>query len=691
MDGTEEGTVWDGGNTSYHLEKVVGNGAFGIVWRARSAEGETVAIKKVLLDRRYHNRELQMMKVMDHENVVKLRHYFEKQGRKKDEIYLHLVMDFLPETIRSVALQHHKRRKRFAVDHIRAYLWQTFRALEYIHARRICHRDIKPDNLLCDPATLKCRLCDFGCSKARTAARAAPQPAALPTRRARRARPTRAQVLVKGQPNVSYICSRYYRAPELMFGASEYAVGVDVWSVGTILMELLLGHLPFQGQDSTQQHLVEIMKLLGTPSERDMQAMHATCSADDLPKLKPFPWDRIFPPNTASEATDLAQRLLRYDPDQRLTASQTLAHPFFDGAQQLIDGSANSAEGGAPNPPSRSSSQSAKGNSGAEWEKRLNKCYDELERSGSGLAKLEGAVLRKLEASVNVEQPPAAIARQIAATVRDEISAGLKARDEALRTAQKRLIAEARQLQLSLPLEAGAASEEGGADAGVADSGDAERVEAELAAEERANEAALAQSDREKADLLAQIRSVQEQIARYQGGDANGAGGGGAGPPAVRASGSQTDDEARAPGYGRRAVAAAPTRVGSLFDQHQMAGASPLQGRAASGEGSKGLGGAHLMAHTDNLGQVTPLSSFSPAGGDNARHSPLSMQRTSSAGCAEQAPNQRQSPENEAPAPRALTPVPCPRARRRGRRSGRDRLAEGAAAPTEAADATGNP
>ena len=244
MDGTEEGTVWDGGNTSYHLEKVVGNGAFGIVWRARSAEGETVAIKKVLLDRRYHNRELQMMKVMDHENVVKLRHYFEKQGRKKDEIYLHLVMDFLPETIRSVALQHHKRRKRFAVDHIRAYLWQTFRALEYIHARRICHRDIKPDNLLCDPTTLKCRLCDFGCSK----------------------------VLVKGQPNVSYICSRYYRAPELMFGATEYAVGVDIWSVGTILMELLLGHLPYQGQDSTQQHLVEIMKLLGTPTDRDLQA-----------------------------------------------------------------------------------------------------------------------------------------------------------------------------------------------------------------------------------------------------------------------------------------------------------------------------------------------------------------------------------------------------------------------------------
>ena len=166
-EGVEEGTVWDGGGHRYHLEKVVGNGAFGIVWRARSEDGEVVAIKKVMLDRRYHNRELQMMKVMEHENVVRLRHYFEKAGRKKDETFLHLVMDYLPETIRSVALKHHKRARRFHVDHIKAYLCQTFRALEYIHARRICHRDIKPDNLLCDPATLKCRLCDFGCSKVR--------------------------------------------------------------------------------------------------------------------------------------------------------------------------------------------------------------------------------------------------------------------------------------------------------------------------------------------------------------------------------------------------------------------------------------------------------------------------------------------------------------------------------------------
>ncbi|KAF9620523.1 hypothetical protein IFM89_013144 [Coptis chinensis] len=48
-------------------------------------------------------------------------------------------------------------------------------------------------------------------------------------------------VMVPGEPNISYICSRYYRAPELIFGAIEYTTAIDMWSVGCVLPELLLG------------------------------------------------------------------------------------------------------------------------------------------------------------------------------------------------------------------------------------------------------------------------------------------------------------------------------------------------------------------------------------------------------------------------------------------------------------------
>lgn len=124
-----------------------------------------VAIKKVILDRRYHNRELEMMKQLDNEFVIVLLNSFEKPGRKPDETYLHLVMEYLPETIRSVAMSYHKQRLRFPTDHVRAYLYQALRALEYIHGMRICHRDLKPDNFLVDPLRLRLKLIDFGCAK----------------------------------------------------------------------------------------------------------------------------------------------------------------------------------------------------------------------------------------------------------------------------------------------------------------------------------------------------------------------------------------------------------------------------------------------------------------------------------------------------------------------------------------------
>ena len=71
---------------------------------------------------------------------------------------------------------------------------------------------------------------------------------------------TSAKQLVRGEPNVSYICSRYYRAPELIFGATDYTSNIDIWSAGCVLAELLLGQPIFPG-DSGVDQLVEIIKV----------------------------------------------------------------------------------------------------------------------------------------------------------------------------------------------------------------------------------------------------------------------------------------------------------------------------------------------------------------------------------------------------------------------------------------------
>lgn len=68
------------------------------------------------------------------------------------------------------------------------------------------------------------------------------------------------QVLVPKEPNISYICSRYYRAPELIFGATDYTTAIDMWSVGCVMAELLLGQPLFPGESGVDQ-LVEIIKV----------------------------------------------------------------------------------------------------------------------------------------------------------------------------------------------------------------------------------------------------------------------------------------------------------------------------------------------------------------------------------------------------------------------------------------------
>ena len=81
------------------------------------------------------------------------------------------------------------------------------------------------------------------------------------------------ELYFQGEPNVSYICSRYYRAPELIFGATDYTCQIDVWSAGCVLAELLLGQPIFPG-DSGVDQLVEIIKILGTPTREQIREMN---------------------------------------------------------------------------------------------------------------------------------------------------------------------------------------------------------------------------------------------------------------------------------------------------------------------------------------------------------------------------------------------------------------------------------
>jgi len=286
---------------NYATERVVGNGSFGVVIQATCLEtAETVAIKKVLQDKRFKNRELQIMKMVDHPNIVKLKQCFYSHN-EKDETYLHLVLEYVPDTVYRISKSYSKNNQRMPPIFVKLYTYQMCRAMGHIHKYGICHRDIKPQNLLVNTENHQLKLCDFGSAK----------------------------VLVPGEPNISYICSRYYRAPELIFGAIDYTSAIDVWSIGCVLAELMLGQPLFPGESGVDQ-LVEIIKVLGTPTKEEIHAMNPNYTEFKFPQIKAHPWAKVFSKRMPPDAVDLVGRLLQYAPQKRVTCHQAMTHPFFD-------------------------------------------------------------------------------------------------------------------------------------------------------------------------------------------------------------------------------------------------------------------------------------------------------------------------------------------------------------------------
>ncbi|KAH7315022.1 hypothetical protein KP509_21G030800 [Ceratopteris richardii] len=287
---------------SYLAERIVGTGSFGVVFQAKCLEtGETLAIKKVLQDKRYKNRELQIMHMLDHPNVVTLKHCF-YSNTEQGELYLNLVMEYVHETVYRISKHYTRANQRMPLIYVKLYTYQICRALAYIHnALGISHRDIKPQNLLVNPHTHQLKLCDFGSAK----------------------------MLVNGEQNIAYICSRYYRAPELIFGAVHYTTAIDIWSLGCVMAELLLGQPLFPGDNSVDQ-LVEIIKVLGTPTREEIKCMNPSYTDHKFPQIKAHPWHKIFSKRVPPDAVDLISRLLQYSPNLRCTALDACAHPFFD-------------------------------------------------------------------------------------------------------------------------------------------------------------------------------------------------------------------------------------------------------------------------------------------------------------------------------------------------------------------------
>ena len=296
---------------TFSILSIIGHGTFGVVYRAKEEKtGEIFAIKRVFQDKKYKNRELEILKELNHPNVINLKHYFytktEKEG-KEPEIFLNCVMDYFPQTLSRILSVNFQSRKQLDPFIAKLYAYQMMLSLKYLHSKGIAHRDIKPQNILVEPKTNKIKVCDFGSAKK----------------------------LIQGQKSISYICSRFYRAPELIFGATDYTNQIDVWSMGCVISELVLGRPMFPGATTSDQ-LVEIIRILGTPTKDDICSMNPHFKDHKFPDVKPIPFEKLFKNRIIPEHfLDLLSKLLVYNPQIRLTPEKALEHAYFDEIKKI--------------------------------------------------------------------------------------------------------------------------------------------------------------------------------------------------------------------------------------------------------------------------------------------------------------------------------------------------------------------
>lgn len=266
------------------------------------SDDRKVAIKKVLQDKRYKNRELQILRKLKHCNIVSLYYYFYSTSSKPNETYLNLIQEYIPQTLSRLIKHYWRIRQIIPLVYVKLYSFQLLRGLAYIHNQGVCHRDIKPQNLLIHPDQGLLKICDFGSAK----------------------------MLNPDEPNVSYICSRYYRAPELIFGATHYTVQIDMWSAGCVIGELLLGRPLFPGESGVDQ-LVEIIKVLGTPTREQIHEMNPHYSEFKFPNIQGCSWEKLIRNrSTNTAAFYVLGKLLVYSPKTRMTACNILSCCFFN-------------------------------------------------------------------------------------------------------------------------------------------------------------------------------------------------------------------------------------------------------------------------------------------------------------------------------------------------------------------------
>ncbi|XP_046331397.1 cyclin-dependent kinase 6-like [Haliotis cracherodii] len=294
----------DSSEKKYEEVAVVGNGAYGTVYKARDlkCDGQFVAMKKIRISNTEEGmpmsaiREIALLKQLEkyeHENIVRLldvRH----TPVTDSEIRLTLVFEYIDQDLATYLERCPS--PGLGPDRIRDLMHQLLSGVDFLHAHRIVHRDLKPQNVLITSQG-QLKLADFGL----------------------------ARIYSFQMALTSVVVTLWYRAPEVLL-QGQYATPVDLWSCGCIFAELFNRRPLFCGQSDVDQ-LIKIFEAIGLPSELEWPE-HVSLPWKSFRSVAPQPLEK-FVPEIDHQAKDLLERLLTFDPHRRSSASAALCHPYF--------------------------------------------------------------------------------------------------------------------------------------------------------------------------------------------------------------------------------------------------------------------------------------------------------------------------------------------------------------------------
>lgn len=295
------GTCTPSNKDLYKIISQVGEGTFGQVYKARNTiTGTHAALKRIRMESERDGfpvtamREIKLLQSLRHENVVRLYEMMVSKGS------VYMVFEYMDHDLTGVLSQN---QFTFSDAHLKSLCHQMLAGLAYLHHKGVIHRDIKGSNILINNRG-ELKLADFGLARF--------------YQKRRRADYT------------NRVITLWYRPPELLFGATVYGPEVDMWSAGCIMLELFTKKPVFQGGDEIHQ-LEVVFKIMGTPTPERWADLINLPWFELVKPQHPMPnrFREAFQKWMSPAALDLAEKLLAYDPSQRITALQAMDAPYF--------------------------------------------------------------------------------------------------------------------------------------------------------------------------------------------------------------------------------------------------------------------------------------------------------------------------------------------------------------------------